>query len=234
VVLEPGEERWLPVDAELRAGGVNESRALDMQGPRGCSKGAADQYVLDYARSFGLRTVVFRTSDTYGPRQMGDEHDGWLAHIVRSALDDRPLVVHGDGRQVRDVLFVDDLVDAMIRATERIERIGGRAYNIGGGPANAISVRELLARMSRLRGRPLAVTFRQWRPGDRRYWVSDTRRFATVTGWWPRVGVDEGIERLVRWMLDRGHAVSDATPVTVSSQLQRPAPSSSATSSLAR
>jgi CDP-paratose 2-epimerase len=184
----------------LTARGVGETRALDFHSPYGCSKGAAESYVLDYARSFGLPTVVFRMSCIYGPRQFGTEDQGWVAHFWRRALAGAPLTIYGDGRQVRDLLYIDDLVDALLLAHERVDALGGRAFNLGGGPANTLSLVELVERIAATTGRAPVVRHDRWRTGDQRWYVSDTRRFAEATGWRARVGVDVGLARLAEWL----------------------------------
>jgi CDP-paratose 2-epimerase len=187
----------------LQANGVPESRPLDFHSPYGCSKGTADQYVVDHARSYGLVTTVFRMSCIYGPRQFGTEDQGWVAHFILLALRGEAITLYGDGRQVRDVLFVDDLVDAFLLAREHGPKLAGRAFNMGGGPGNAISLLDLLDRIEDLHGRRPTVDFDQWRTGDQRYYVSDTRAFQQATGWQPKVGADDGIERLYRWLAAR-------------------------------
>ena len=203
VGLEVRDGRYAPLDAALQANGVPESRPLDFHSPYGCSKGTADQYVVDYARSYGLVTTVFRMSCIYGPRQFGTEDQGWVAHFILRALRGEAITLYGDGRQVRDVLFVDDLVDAFLLAREHGPKLAGRAFNMGGGPANAISLLDLLDRIEDLHGRRPKVDFDQWRTGDQRYYVSDTRAFQQATGWQPKVGADDGIERLYRWLAAR-------------------------------
>jgi CDP-paratose 2-epimerase len=200
VTLVDEDQRWVPADSLVRARGVDENRSLALHSPYGCSKGAGDQYVLDYAKSYGIPTAVFRMSCIYGPHQFGTEDQGWVAHFLRRALDERPITIYGDGKQVRDILFVEDLVDAFLLASERIRRLSGRAFNIGGGPGNAISLLDLLARIGRIHGRAPHVTYSDWRRGDQRYYVSDTTLFMNATGWQPAVGVDEGLERLYRWL----------------------------------
>ncbi|MEX0887267.1 MAG: NAD-dependent epimerase/dehydratase family protein [Phycisphaeraceae bacterium] len=191
--------RYRPTDAEVRRQGIAEQQ-LAFHSPYGCSKGAADQYVLDYARSFGLPTVVFRMSCIYGPHQCGCEDQGWVAHFVRTALAEGRVTVYGDGRQVRDVLFVEDLVEAMTLAMRHVDRTAGQAFNIGGGPSNTLSLLELIELVGRLHGRVPTVDFDRWRPGDQRYYVSDMRRYQALTGWRPRVTVREGVARLYAWL----------------------------------
>ena len=203
------EHGYAPSDPAIRRHGIDEQRPLDFCSPYGCSKGAADQYVLDYARTFGLPATLFRMSCIFGPRQFGTEDQGWVAHFVRRVLDDRPVTIFGDGRQVRDILFVDDLVDALLTASARIDATRGRPFNIGGGPGNAISVLRVLELIARRLGRRPRLEFGPWRPSDQRYYVSDTRRFERLTGWRARTGVDDGIGRLVDWM--RAPRTIDAT-----------------------
>jgi len=173
VRLELANEAYRPCDPALRAGGVDEGRPLDFHTPYGCSKGAADQYVLDYARSFGTPTCVLRMSCIYGPRQMGTEDQGWVAHFLIQALQGRPIRIYGDGRQVRDILHVGDAVSAYLSALSRISDATGRAFNLGGGPANAVSLLQLIACIERFTGRKAEVEFHSWRAGDQRYYVSD-------------------------------------------------------------
>jgi CDP-paratose 2-epimerase len=198
-------QRYLPVDAAVAATGIGEARPLDFHSPYGCSKGTADQYVVDYARSYGMTTLVFRMSCIYGPRQFGTEDQGWVAHFILRALRGERITLYGDGMQVRDVLYVDDLVDAFLLAEANAARLKGRAFNMGGGAGNAISLQDLLDRIERLHGQRPAVAFDAWRTGDQRYYVSDTAAFQRETGWQPKVAADEGIERLFEWLTARQH-----------------------------
>ena len=192
--------RYEPEDTGLQATGIAEDRALDFHSPYGCSKGAADQYVLDYARTFGIPAIVFRMSCIYGPRQFGTEDQGWLAHFLITALRGDVLTVYGDGRQVRDVLFIDDLLDAFLLALRHRDAVAGSAYNIGGGPRNAVSLRELVLAITELTGRPPHLRWASWRAADQRYYVSNSSRFQQLTGWSPAIGVRAGVERLLRWL----------------------------------
>jgi CDP-paratose 2-epimerase len=194
--------RYEPRDGRLRATGMDESRPLDFQSPYGCSKGTADQYVLDYARSFGLPTVVFRMSCIYGPHQFGTEDQGWVAHFAIRVIDGEPITVYGDGKQVRDVLFVEDLVDALTAAQSRAEDLAGQAFNVGGGPTNTLSLLELLDLLRAKHGEVPPVRFDRWRTGDQRHYVSDVRKLHSATGWRPRVGVAEGVGRLYDWLAE--------------------------------
>ncbi len=193
-------DAYAPDDAALRADGVGEARPLDFHTPYGCSKGAADQYVLDYARSFGLRTTVLRMSCIYGQRQMGTEDQGWVAHFLIRALEGQPITLYGDGYQVRDILDVGDAVAAYLAAWERIDAVQGRAFNLGGGPANAVSLRRLLGHIGRLTGRPVDVTYADWRAGDQRWFVADMRAAADALDLGPRVPWRDGVARLARWL----------------------------------
>lgn len=183
--------------------GVPESYPLDFHSPYGCSKGAGDQYVRDYARIYGLRTVVFRQSCIYGPRQFGVEDQGWLAWFIIAAVTGKPISIYGDGRQVRDVLYVDDLLDAYDLAIANIDRFAGGVFNIGGGPANLLSVwSEFGPMLEKLMGTKVPVRYGDWRPGDQRIYVSDIRKAREQLGWQPNVAVQAGIERLYRWVVE--------------------------------
>jgi CDP-paratose 2-epimerase len=197
--LEVVERGWRYEYAGLPEG-VDETRPLDFHSPYGCSKGAADQYVRDYARIYGLPTVVFRMSCIYGPRQFGNEDQGWVAHFARAALGRQPVKIFGDGKQIRDILFVEDLVRAFCLATERIEATRGQVYNIGGGPGQTLSLLELVAELERQLERPLALSFHEWRPGDQRVYVTNPRKAARDFGWQPAVGNAEGLRRLVQFL----------------------------------
>ena len=207
--------RYEPLDAGMRDRGIGEERALDFHSPYGCSKGAADQYVLDYARVYGLKTAVFRLSCIYGPHQRGNEDQGWVAHFALRALADEPITIYGDGKQVRDALWVDDLVEALLIAQARIGSLAGRAFNIGGGPAHTLSPLELLAMIERLEGCSPDVRFAQWRPADQRYYVSNIDAFARATGWRPRVGVQEGVRRLLAALRSESTAERALEPAPV-------------------
>lgn len=198
--------RWMPFDAQVAATGLDETRPLEFRTPYGCSKGSADQYVLDYAHSYGIAATVFRMSCIYGPHQMGTEDQGWVAHFLIRAIEGKPITIYGDGRQVRDVLFADDLVDAFVRAWSRIGALAGRAFNIGGGAERTISLLELVAMIEGLRGAKPELRFEDWRAGDQRYYVSNTAAFTSATGWTPRIGPRAGIEALHGWLAEARHA----------------------------
>ncbi len=194
--------RYEPEDQHVRAHGFSEECPLNFHSPYGCSKGAACQYVQDYARTFGLKTIVFRMSCIYGPHQFGTEDQGWVAHFLIKALQRTPLTIYGDGRQVRDVLYVEDLVDAFLLAQQHMNKLAGQVFNIGGGPANTTSLLELMELIGELQGGCPGVRFADWRPADQQYYVSDTRRFSEATGWFPRTGVRAGVEQLFLWLKD--------------------------------
>lgn len=180
--------------------GISEDRRLSFCTPYGCSKGAADQYVLDWHGSFGVPTVVFRMSCIYGPHQHGTEDQGWVAHFLLSALRGEPITIYGDGKQVRDVLYVDDLVRALREAQGEAERLAGRAFNIGGGPDQAVSLLDVVDLIAEVQGEPPEVRMASWRPGDQRYYVSDTGAFTAATRWHPTVAPADGIRRLHEWL----------------------------------
>jgi CDP-paratose 2-epimerase len=200
VELVPDGDRYVPADTDTRIGGISESRSVDFHSPYGCSKGAADQYVLDYARTFGIPAVVFRMSCIYGPHQCGTEDQGWVAHFLIRAIDKLPITIYGDGLQVRDLLYVDDLVDAFMRAQSAIGTVAGEAFNIGGGPERSTSLVELIEVIRGLHGRAIALEFDAWREADQRYYVSDTRKFTDATGWAARVPVADGVRSLHEWL----------------------------------
>jgi CDP-paratose 2-epimerase len=212
VSLEKRVTRYAPSDPAFAAG-VSERQPLDFHSPYGCSKGAADQYVRDYARCFDLPAVVFRMSCIYGPHQCGNEDQGWLAHFVLAALKQAPLSLYGDGLQVRDVLFVEDLLDALCLASERAEALAGRAFNIGGGPANTVSLLEALERIRSLVGRSPVLSWRAPRVGDQKYYVSNTEAFTEATGWTAKTSLDAGLERLARWLREGALDIGGRTAV---------------------
>lgn len=183
--------------------GVSESHQLDFHSPYGCSKGAGDQYVRDYARIYGLRTVVARQSCIYGYRQFGIEDQGWLAWFIIAALKGRPITIYGDGKQVRDVLFIDDLLAFYDAAIDNIRTAAGEIYNVGGGPECAISIwAEFKPLLEDLLGRPVEVHFAGWRPGDQLVYVSDVRKAEQELGWRPQIPVEEGVRKLYGWIRD--------------------------------
>jgi CDP-paratose 2-epimerase len=195
-------DTYVPGDAAIRAHGIGEDRPLEFHTPYGCSKGAADQYVLDYARSFAVPTTVLRMSCIYGQRQMGTEDQGWVAHFLIRALTGQPITLYGDGYQVRDILDVSNAVDAYLSAWQRIDAISGQAFNLGGGPSNAVSLRRLLAYIGDLIGREVDVSFSDWRAGDQRYFVADTRSAEAALALAPKVPWQSGVAALARWLAE--------------------------------
>lgn len=193
------EDRYEPKGEAARRG-IDESRPLDFHTPYGCSKGAADQYVIDYARSFGVPTAVVRMSCIYGQRQMGTEDQGWVAHFLIRALENKPLTIYGDGRQVRDILDVGDAVNAYVAALDRIEQVQGRAFNLGGGPANAVSLLELIEEMRTITGRNIELSFEDWRQGDQRWFVADTSAARQALDLPDARGWRDGVARLAKWL----------------------------------
>ena len=214
----PDGDRHRPADADLADAGVGEDRPLDFHSPYGCSKGAADQYVLDYARTYGLPATVFRMSCIYGPHQYGTEDQGWVAHFARAVLRGEGLTFYGDGRQVRDVLHVSDLARAMTAALDQTDRTAGHAFNVGGGPANAVSLRQVVRALGEAAGREVPVTRGDWRAGDQKWYVSDTAKLQTALDWSPRVGWRDGLGDLCEWL--SAHVETAAGPRTDA----RPAP----------
>ena len=198
--LELSEDGYLPVDPDLRRHGIGEGRPLDFHTPYGCSKGAADQYVLDYARSYDLPTCVLRMSCIYGPRQMGTEDQGWVAHFLIRALRGEAITIYGDGQQVRDILHVDDAVAAYLTAWRQIESVSGRVFNLGGGSHNAVSLRRLLEEVERITGREVDLRFEPWREGDQRYFVADARALRSTLGLPAPRAWRSGLAHLADWL----------------------------------
>jgi len=191
-------ERPTRYEFESMPDGISESCPMDFHSPYGCSKGAADQYVRDYKRIYGLRTVVLRMSCIYGPRQFGNEDQGWVAHFALTGLRSGEITIYGDGKQVRDLLYVDDLVDLMMRCIAHVDVTAGEVYNVGGGPANTISVwAELNEPLKKLIGKLPSVSYGSFRPGDQLVYISDIRKVQEQLGWTPQVSVTEGLKRMV-------------------------------------
>ena len=176
--------------------GVSESAPLDFHSPYGCSKGAADQYVRDYARIYDLPTVVFRMSCIAGPRQFGTEDQGWVAHFLYSVLAGKPITIYGDGHQVRDILHVHDLVDAMLAARKALPRTRGEVYNLGGGTSRAASVLEMLRSIERMTGEPLHLNYSEVRPGDQPLYIADTAKLESDTGWRARRSLADTLQSI--------------------------------------
>ncbi len=192
--------RYYAENLHFKKHGISEQRSLSFHSPYGCTKGVADQYMLDYARTFGLKTVVFRMSCIYGPHQFGNEDQGWVAHFLIQSLKNKPINLYGDGKQVRDILFVEDLVNAFLLAQENIHEISGNAFNMGGGVKNTISLLELLDLIGEISGKKPDVHFDEWRPSDQKYYVSDFTKFQSITGWQPKNSTKEGVSKLYQWL----------------------------------
>jgi CDP-paratose 2-epimerase len=192
------ETRYEYVNSPL---GMAETYPLDFHSPYGCSKGSGDQYVRDYARIYGLPTVVFRQSTIYGPRQFGIEDQGWMAWLMIAAVMNRPISIYGNGKQVRDMLYVEDLLDAYDAAVERIDVTAGKVFNVGGGPENTISIwREFGPALEKMMDKEIPVTWHDWRPGDQRVYVSDIRKAKQILDWEPKVNLQVGMQRLFDWI----------------------------------
>lgn len=205
--VREGESRY-QFEGEKRA--VSEDQPLDFHSPYGCSKGAADQYVRDYARIYGLKTVVMRQSCIYGPRQFGIEDQGWVAWFIIAALTGKKITVYGDGKQVRDILYMDDLLDSFDAAIGNIDRCAGEVFNVGGGPDNSISLLEFLGLLEEFFGRKIDYTFSDWRPGDQKIYVSDIGKAGRRLSWNPRVSNREGIKRLYDWVAENRQEIKRA------------------------
>lgn len=181
--------------------GCPETQPLDFHSPYGCSKGTGDQYVRDYARMYDLPTVVFRQSCIYGPRQFGIEDQGWVAWFIIAAVMERNITIYGDGKQVRDILHVNDLINAYDLAVEKIDIARGQVYNMGGGPANVMSIwAEFQPKLEALLGKKIEVAHGDWRPGDQRVFYADVSKAQKELGWQPKIGVDEGVNMLFEWV----------------------------------
>ncbi|KAB0265925.1 NAD-dependent epimerase/dehydratase family protein [Microvirga brassicacearum] len=210
IELEKKNDAYIPCDFAVRETGISEQRPLDFHTPYGCSKGAADQYVLDYARSFGIATCVLRMSCIYGQRQMGTEDQGWVAHFLIRALEGKPITIYGDGCQVRDVLDVADAVDAYAQAWKNIDLVRGRAFNLGGGPSNAISLKQLLKHIEVVIGHPVETVYSGWRAGDQRYYVSDTRCATRELGLRAPTPWQTGVTALAHWLQEEARGLSQS------------------------
>lgn len=181
--------------------GISEEQPLDFHSPYGCSKGSADQYVRDYGRIYGIPTVVLRASCIYGPHQLGNEDQGWVAHFLISALRGSPVTIYGDGKQVRDLLYVGDLLDLYDAILDRPPAAEGQVFNVGGGAENSISIwREFGPLIARFLARETPASYDSWRPGDQKVYISDNSRAVRTLGWTPKVGIGEGLERLAAWL----------------------------------
>ena len=200
--IEQVGQRHVPADPRL-ASGVGEDMPLDFYSPYGCSKGAADQYVRDYARVYAMNTAVLRMSCIYGPRQFGTEDQGWLAHFMLRSILGESLIIFGDGLQVRDALHVSDAVSAWIAVLDNIETVRGRVFNLGGGIDNSISLLELIDEIAQMRGAAPSFSFDEWRPGDQPWYVSRIEAIASAVAWKPQVPLRQGLRSLLEWLEGR-------------------------------
>ena len=200
---------------------VNETQPLDFYSPYGCSKGAADQYVHDYARIYGLPTVVFRMSCIAGARQFGNEDQGWVAHFLYSALNERPLKIYGDGFQVRDVLCVEDLMNAFDAVRSNLDTTAGQVYNVGGGPENSVSLLELIEHIQKLTGRPVRYQIEPPRPGDQLLYITDFSKLKQHTGWHPRMNVRQTLAAIHDWWKEFSDSRAPAVVPVPAAALER-------------
>lgn len=189
-----------PTRYTAKTSGVSESHNLDFHSPYGCSKGTADQYTRDYHRIYGLNTIVFRQSCIYGPHQLGVEDQGWLAHFAASAIQKTPITIFGNGRQVRDVLYIDDLIKAYDQATTKIQKTKGEIYNIGGGPKYTLSLLELITLLEDNLKTKINYSIAPPRPGDQKYYVSNIKKAKSDFSWQPATSPEKGVDLLVRWL----------------------------------
>jgi CDP-paratose 2-epimerase len=210
IQLRKRSSRWEPEDEKLAQNGVAEDQPLEFLSPYGCSKGSADQYVLDYAHSYGVPATVFRMSCIYGPYQLGSEDQGWVAHFVRQAMKGEPVTIFGDGKQVRDLLFVDDLVRLMRHAQQNMDVAAGEAFNVGGGPDNCTSLLELLDQISLLLGMPVEIEWGPERLADQRWYVVNPSKAKAEFQWTPAVSIREGVRALRDWYLERPALVTQS------------------------
>ena len=202
--------RYEPRDSTLARSGVAETQPLEFLSPYGCSKGSADQYVLDYAHSFGIRATVFRMSCIYGRHQLGSEDQGWVAHFLRQAMKDELITIYGDGKQVRDLLFAGDLVRAMRLAQDNMDLASGQAFNLGGGPRNSASLLEIIEEIHALTGSRPKIAWGLERLADQRWYVADTSKISHLLNWQPEVSIRQGLRSLHAWYLERPSLVAQS------------------------
>lgn len=184
--------------------GISEAYPLDFHSPYGCSNGVADQYTRDYYRMYGIPTVVFRQSCIYGPRQMGIGDQGWVAHLAILAYNNRPITIYGDGKQVRDLLYVDDLIEVYMQAVKKIEKVAGQVYNIGGGRGNSLSLLEYIDLLEKKIKRKIKIKYGQWRPGDQKVFISNNGKARKELGWEPKISFEKGVANLLDWIGENG------------------------------
>lgn len=208
--LHEHSSRYEPQDSNLAQLGIGEDQPLEFLSPYGCSKGSADQYVLDYAHSFGIRATVFRMSCIYGLYQLGSEDQGWVAHFVRQAMRGDPITIYGDGKQVRDLLFAGDLVRAMRLAQENMDACSGIAFNLGGGVENSTSLLDLIVQLRSLIGGSVPVEWGPERLADQRWYIADTSKIRKTLGWSPTTTIRQGLKALYRWYLEHPSLIEHA------------------------
>lgn len=219
LAVETEEAHYRAIQRGFR--GVTEHEPLDFHSPYGCSKGAADQYVRDYARIYDLPTVVFRMSCIAGGRQFGNEDQGWVAHFLYSVLGGQPITIYGDGYQVRDVLHVHDLIDAMLAVNRMVKRTRGQVYNLGGGMERAVSVMEMLRRIERRTGHSPCLEYREVRPGDQPLYIADTAKLERDTGWRAKRSLDETLDAIHRFWEENHSCILPVEGGTARNALQQ-------------
>jgi len=195
--IKEGKKRYY---LQGRPYGIDESQPLDFHSPYGCSNGVADQYTRDFYRMYGLPTVVFRQSCIYGPRQLGVEEQGWVAYLAKAFLKGWPITLYGTGKQVRDLLYVDDLIEAYMKAVKKIDKVKGEVYNIGGGRQNAMSVLEVIGLLGELSGKKTKLKRAKARPGDQKVFISDNRKVEKVLDWQQEYKIKRGVKLLFDWV----------------------------------
>ena len=202
IKIVEGPKRYSYADFPL---GISEQNTLDFHSPYGCSKGCADQYIHDYSRIYDLPTVVFRQSCIYGPHQFGVEDQGWVAWFIIATALNKPITIYGNGKQVRDVLCVDDLTDLYFTAAQNPQKVRGRVYNIGGGPKYTLSLIEFIEHIEKSFNKRLQLRYTDWRPGDQPVYISDIRTAYHDIGWEPKIAPQEGVEMLTQWVAQNKH-----------------------------
>lgn len=203
--VEEQERRYVYTD---ETGGISENQPIDFHSPYGCSKGAADQYVEDYYKIYDVPTVNFRQSCIYGPRQFGMEAQGWIAWFIIAHLTDQPITIYGDGKQVRDILYVDDMIECYHRAIKNIDVVAGKSFNVGGGSEKSVSLLEFMDVLENVSGKPVSFEYGDWRPGDQRVYVSDTSKISSAIGWEPETSVERGVNLVYNWVSEHKSLVA--------------------------
>ncbi len=203
VTVEETDQSYRYIDFPF---GIPESYPLDFHSPYGCSKGAGDQYVHDYSRIYRIPTVVLRQSCIFGERQFGIEDQGWVAWFIIAAITGKPITIYGDGKQVRDLLYIQDLLDCYDHAISKIDKSAGQVFNVGGGSENTLSVWKQFGKiLEEFLGQPISVKFGDWRPGDQKVYVSDIRKAQEVLGWNPGSNLEKSLASLFRWVKQNPH-----------------------------